>query len=140
MILKSLLNFVTLSLICSLLQAINYTESIIQIKYSLGARGKYNELIISPNEILCGNNHQKLLQEKWDSLTCKLNNIPLSNLEILKVNSNQRYLDKTMTSQLIILTANSSFISPEFDHDNPPEKIEDIVDEIKSFLSSVCDF
>ncbi|WP_373511821.1 hypothetical protein, partial [Persicitalea sp.] len=67
-------------------------------------------------------------EKVWKKLQEQVRELPLKSLNEVPVLSKKHQVDAALAATLTIATADSTYISPTFDHNAPPAEFEKIVD------------
>lgn len=115
------------------------SDDILDITYIIQARGTYKQIKFSKDLILFSdaiNNkkHSKKTPETlWLEMHNLLNQLNLNELHKIKVTSNEKSRDAALTAYIEISLKNEKTLtSSYFDHGNPPEELEAIVNILLS--------
>ncbi|GGW58017.1 heat shock protein HslJ [Winogradskyella epiphytica] len=109
------------------------------IKYQALTRGSFDFILISSSEIITSNDQslQKLdkhsiNQKDWDGLNALIEKVDLETFQNLNVPSTQHQFDGAAHATLAIQIGDIEYMSPTFDHGNPPTEIDALVNKVLS--------
>ncbi|WP_147266208.1 hypothetical protein [Polaribacter sp. WD7] len=103
------------------------TNKFIEITYSARTRGYQMTIIYKEDKLTVSSN----ISNKTISLTNKqqvkiqkeVSKIVLSEINNLKAPSDKRFIDGTLSASLKIKNNSGTYISSDFDHENPPKEL-----------------
>ncbi|TVZ50907.1 hypothetical protein [Dokdonia sp. Hel_I_53] len=113
----------------------------INLSYTAQTRG-FNYEIAVKNDTLYYTNSvenirdaaQVLSEEKSRKLNSLLKSINTSSLETLERPSTGSISDRAPIAKLSLMKQGKEYITPEFDHGNPPEEIENLIDYLQQLV------
>jgi len=115
------------------------SDNILDITYIIQARGTYKQIKFSKDLILFfgvinNKKHSKKTPKTlWLEMHNLLNQLNLNELHKIKVTSNEKSRDAALTAYIEISLKNEKTLtSSHFDHGNPPEELEAIVNILLS--------
>ena len=120
-----------------------YTENLqkenLSMTYTTQTRGFYEEIRLSKSSLKISNERNgkdsvihKVSEKDWQEIQHIMTTLDLENISQLKVPTENRYADRVLIAGLAITSHEKNFITPEFDHGNPPKEIRKLVDKILS--------
>lgn len=108
----------------------NIEESKLTVKYEAKTRGSYFLIHIINGELNFNSSDQKEIQvltkDQKSKLIQLVNEIDLSQMNLLEAPSEKRYTDGAMFATLSITKDNKTYKTSEFDHGNPPKVLSSL--------------
>lgn len=111
-------------------------SEIVSVEYIAETRGSSIKIIVSSNKIIYNRQSFKISSKNWKNILKDLKKIPLTKLASLDVPSDRRFSDAAMHAKIIVNTTNSKYISSDFDHDNPPIELIDLINSIQDLIEN----
>lgn len=109
------------------------------IVYQTSARGAFEYLSISKETITISEDrnlqkmaHYSCSENDWEVLNNLIEQVDLETLHTLNVPSNLRMSDAAAEATLAIQIGDVQYMTPAFDHGNPPKEIETLVNKVLS--------
>lgn len=109
------------------------------VKYLTTSRGWYNFILISKDKILVSEDrHLKNIQTydidaaDWNALHKLIDAVNLEGLSEVTTPSSNHQHDEALHATLTLQIGDIEYISPGFDHGNPPKEIETLVNKVLS--------
>lgn len=109
------------------------------IVYETSTRGYYEYISISASDILISKDrglqnvtHYKCEEQDWKELNTLIEAVDLKTFQKLEAPSEQRFSDSALEASLAIQLGDIQYRTPAFDHGNPPETIEVLVNKVLS--------
>ena len=113
-------------------------QNYLEVTYSAETRGSKLQISYSDHKIIYKNNALEktiILKAEEIQLIYKLiSKIDLPEIKNLKSPSNQSFSDAAMSAHFEIKSKKESFISSNFDHENPPEELNLLYKTLKKFI------
>jgi len=110
-----------------------------KITYETSTRGFYEYISISASDIIISEDrglqevrHYKCDEEDWNALNSLIEAVDLERFHQLKVPSEQHFSDAAAEATLGLQIGDVYYMSPAFDHGNPPKAIEALVNKVIS--------
>lgn len=114
-------------------------DNILSIKYEAKTRGSSFLLTITNDKLnfssIDRKNNKVLTKTQKSKLIQLVNEIDLSQMNLLEAPSEKRYTDGAMFATLSITKDNKTYKTSEFDHGNPPK----VLSSLYAFLISLND-
>lgn len=109
-----------------------------EVTYSAKSRGGSKNITVVNGSVYF-KTHTKtktffITQLQKESLKETISKLKLEEIGTLKVPSNRRAFDGAMHTRISIQLNNKTYISSDFDHDNPPKMLQPLVDLLESFI------
>ncbi len=73
----------------------------------------------------------------WQKITAAVDAVELAGISTLTPPSNRRASDGALAAQITITNSKGDFVSPIFDHKNPPEALKTLTDQVLSLAEEV---
>ena len=73
-------------------------------------------------------------KDNRDALEAEVKKMSLSKISDLKAPSNKRAFDGAMHARITIKIGNKTYVSSDFDDNNPPEELKVLVDLLRGFV------
>lgn len=109
----------------------------ISFEYEALTRGSYNKIIAKQDTIITIKDRvmstvveSSLKKRDWNTLLTLLEKIDRTNVNNLKAPSDRRTYDGALMANLKVIYKDKVYESSSFDHGNPPEEIEKLVNKI----------
>jgi hypothetical protein len=117
------------------------------LTYTAISRGFNQTLIISNQQISMRSkktgkfveNMYQIESSDWEMLMELYKNVVLEEIKNLEAPSNKRFHDGAATAQLAIKTKDSMYESQSFDHGNPPQALQPLLEKIISIANKYHD-
>lgn len=109
------------------------------ITYKLTSRGLFEYLNITESTISFSNDsglravkNYSCNEKDWSELKSLIDAVDLEKFQKLEAPTNNRSTDSALSANLAIQIGDVYYMAPEFDHGNPPEEIEVLVNKVLS--------
>lgn len=118
-------------------------DKIYSIEYTASSRGVYKQVIINEKNILKITKRdgkpisKNCSSEAWEHILTTMKFIEIKNIPKLEPPSKNFQFDGAAMAHLKIIKGNEIYESAPFDHENPPEKIAELVKEILSISENM---
>jgi hypothetical protein len=110
---------------------------ITEIKYTASTRGYFYQVMAMPTmlQITMDRTSESgqvytLEIEEWDALLGLIEDIELKKLDNMNPDTSWQEVDRAPMAGLVVKTLEKKFVSPNFDHGNPPDEIRPLVDAL----------
>ncbi|WP_075340347.1 hypothetical protein [Tenacibaculum agarivorans] len=114
------------------------TNKINEIILNAQTRGALQNIIYVNNTILYKTNDSSktyfLSKKQIENLYVEVSKINLTTISTLEAPSNKRLFDGALHTTLSLKIDNNKYISSQFDDDNPPKELKEIVSLLRSFI------
>ena len=114
-------------------------ESDAIISYTAETRGLYQNVSVSKEVISVSNSRNRdaaktytCSKQDWDEIATLLSKIDVTKINNLKAPSTKSYSDAAMAATLKLTMDGKEISTPSFDHGNPPDEIEALVNKLLS--------
>lgn len=119
-------------------------HDIIKLTYEVSSRGYYRYIGISKDQITLSDNREmdnilsaEISPERWQSLTAHLKGLDLNKLNSLDASTAESAVDRSLIGELTVKTGENSYISPMFDHNNPPAQLNALITQMMALAETV---
>lgn len=133
----TLLLIIITSLSC-VSQKDNQTSTISEVTFNAHTRGAMENISLIDNTVTYKDYNTtktySITKVQKEQLLDLIKNLELKSISELKAPSNKRATDAALHASLQIKTTNETYISSDFDHDNPPSELKPIVDLLRDFV------
>ena len=114
-------------------------NTILEISYKAQTRGSYIDIQLIGNTIdfktAKENKSIVLSNAQINDIKSIVKKITLSEINDLQAPSNRRFTDGALIANFTIKENNTSYISSDFDHDNPPKELKGLYNLIQTFIN-----
>ena len=128
--------FIPFSIFHSIEEFDKSDSEIISVEYIAETRGASIKIIVSSNKIIYNRKNFKISSKNWKNILKDLKKISLTKLASLNVPSDRRFSDAAMHAKIIVNTTNYKYMSPNFDHDNPPIELIGLINSIQDLIEN----
>ena len=137
-LLKNTIPFIVLLLIsCSALE--KNKNATFEVSYQAQTRGSFISIKFKGNTLDVSSTKEgktiDLNTNQVDNLLAVISKINLSEMQDLKAPSNKRFSDGALSANFTIKKDNETYVSSNFDHENPPKELKNLYDTIQSILN-----
>ncbi|MBU2950650.1 hypothetical protein KO493_08075 [Tamlana agarivorans] len=119
------------------------TENMITFEYTATTRGSYHKIRVIKNMIVVSKKRGKpgapviLEASEWEKLKNLLESVPLDDIKTLKAPSKHFAFDGAAKASLKMTSNEKTYVTPPFDHGNPPQTIAPLVKELLSISENI---
>ncbi len=126
------------------LSPVTQDTSIIAIEYIASTRGSFLSIKVNKDVIertadrsLKDSKRTKCSKKDWSEITALVQDVALEKINALEAPSSKKNTDAALIAQIKVILPSHTFTSSQFDHGNPPEEIEQLVNTILSLAESI---
>ncbi len=118
-------------------------EGVSKIEYQATSRGFYYKVVVNANNVTVTPKREsnsitkKCKAKSWKKLETIVNEIKLKEIKNLKAPSEKSHYDGAASAHITIVKNGNTYISNNFDHGNPPEVLQPLVNQILSLAESI---
>ncbi|WP_299673029.1 hypothetical protein [uncultured Tenacibaculum sp.] len=129
---------ILLSTVGCISQKDNQTSTISEVTFNAHTRGAMENINLIDNTVTYKDYNTtktySITKDKKEQLLDLIKNLELKSISELKAPSDKRATDAALHASLQIRTTNETYISSDFDHDNPPNELKPIIDLLRDFV------